>query len=191
MNEPASVPSRLYSSVSPVSASLAAGMAPPTSVSAALFSATSRSAVGSSNTGALLVRGGAASSSSRVSVRFAGAVTLVADTVPETVTVLSAASTSLSTPVIVTEPVLVVAFSAKLRTRLALRRKSAATAGDTAAAATVTVKAAAEAGDTVAVTVLTPPSSPIEPADSARVTVGVVVSLSVTVTATPAIVMPL
>ena len=133
----------------------------------------------------------AASSSSRVSVRFAGAVTLVADTVPETVTVLSAASTSLSTPVIVTEPVLVVAFSAKLRTWFALRRKSAATAGDTAAAATVTVKAAAEAGDTVAVTVLTPPFSPIESADSTRVTVGVVVSLSVTVTATPAIVMPL
>ena len=73
----------------------------------------------------------------------------------------------------------------------ALRRKSAATAGATAAAATVTVKAAAEAGATVAVTVLTPPSSPIEPADSTRVTAGVVVSLSVTVTDTPAIVMPL
>ena len=68
------------------------------------------------NDGGLLVRGGAASSSSRVSVRVAGAVTPAADTVPETVTVLSAASTSLSTPVIVTVPVLVVAFSAKLRT---------------------------------------------------------------------------
>ena len=110
---------------------------------------------------------------------------------PETVTVLSAASTSLSTPVIVTEPVLVVAFSAKLSTWFALRRKSAATAGATAAAATVTVKAAAEAGDTVAETVLTPPFSPIEASDSTRVTVGVVVSLSVTVTATPAITMPL
>ena len=53
------------------------------------------------------------------------------------------------------------------------------------------MKAAAEAGDTVAVTVLTPPSSPIESSDSARVTVGVVVSLSVTVTDTPAIAMPL
>ena len=150
------------------------------------FSSTSNSANVMKDGGAFV-----ASSSSRVSVRFAGAVTPVADTVPETVTVLSAASTSLSTPVIVTVPVLVVAFSAKLRTRFALRRKSAATAGDTAAAATVTVKAAAEAGDTVAVTVLTPPFSPIEPSDSARVTAGVVVSLSVTVTATPAIAMPL
>ena len=163
--------------------SLSSARTVPTAVS---FSSTSNSANEMKDGGTF-----AASSSSRVSVRVAGAVTLVADTVPETVTVLSAASTSLSTPVIVTVPVLVVAFSAKLRTGFALRRKSAATAGDTAAAATVTVKAAAEAGDTVAVTVLTPPFSPIELSDSTRVTVGVVVSLSVTVTATAAIAMPL
>ena len=53
-NEAASVPSIEYVSVS-LSASVAAGMTAPTSVPAALFSATSRVAVAGLNTGALLV----------------------------------------------------------------------------------------------------------------------------------------
>ena len=105
-----------------------------------------------------------------VSVTSAGAFTPVPDTAPETITVLSAAYAALSTPVIVTMPVLEVALAAKLRTLFALRLKSAATAGATGVAYTVTVNAVAEAGDTVAVTVPISPSSPIESSDSARVT---------------------
>ena len=52
-NDAASVPSRLYSSVSPLSASVAVTAA-PTSVPAALFSSTARGTLASANTGALL-----------------------------------------------------------------------------------------------------------------------------------------
>ena len=59
--------------------------------------------------------------------------------VADTVTRLSAASTSLSTAVMVTVPLLEVWLAAMVSTLLALRMKSRATAGLTAFAATVTV----------------------------------------------------
>ena len=105
----------------------------------------------------------APSSSVRVSVTSAGAVTprLLA-AVADTVTVLSGASRLLSTPVRVTVPVLVVAPAATVSTLFALSVKSPSTAGATAAADTVTVVASLEARSRVAVTVLMPPFSLIE-----------------------------
>ena len=59
-------------------------------------------------------------------------------TVPETVTCLSGASTSLLEAVTVTEPVLSVSPAVIVSSRLELSSKSPATAGDTAGAETVT-----------------------------------------------------
>ena len=100
--------------------------------------------------------------------------------VPETVTVLFAASVLLSTAVTVTVPVLTVAPAAMVSVLFALRPKSPDTAGLTAAAATVTVVVALDGWFNVAVTVLTcwspnvPVSSDsrIEVGESASVTVG-------------------
>ena len=114
---------------------------------------------------------GADSSSVIVSVTAAGASAPESETVPETVTVLSGASTGLSIAVIVTVPLLRVAFAAKLKV-VPSSSKSPATAGDTASANTVTVNACHEAGDAVAVTVPTPPFSLIEPGESDSVTTG-------------------
>ena len=83
---------------------------------------------------------GASSSSVIVSVASAGFATPPPLAVAETVTVLFGASTSLSTAVMVTVPVLEVAPAAMVRV-VPLRVKSLAIAGDTAAAATVRVTA--------------------------------------------------
>ena len=85
---------------------------------------------------------------------------------------MSAASTSLFAAVMVTAPLLVVAFAAKLRTVLSLSVKSAATAGDSASADTETSNASGTPCVTVAVTVLTPPSSEIEAGFSTSDTLG-------------------
>ena len=66
----------------------------------------------------------------------------------------------LSTAVMVTVPVLTVAFAAKVRTLLVLSMKSPVPAGGTVD--TVTVNGSADACSTVAVTVLEPPFSEIE-----------------------------
>ena len=92
---------------------------------------------------------------------------------PFTATRLAAASTALFSDVIVTSPVLSVAAAAMVSTVLALSSKSPATAGDSAAADTVTVVARLDAPLNDAVTWLFPPSSPIAVGDSASVTVGV------------------
>ncbi len=113
----------------------------------------------------------AVSSSRIVSVASAGAVTPSSDTAPETVTDLSGASTSLSTAVIVTPPVLSVAPDAKLSVAPA-SVKSLDDPGSTARAETVTVNASADAGATLAVTLAMPPSSPIEAGASSSVTSG-------------------
>ena len=116
--------------------------------------------------------GGVAPSSSRIlRVASAGARTPSRDTEPETVTVLSGASSSLSTAVIVTSPLLCVASASNLSV-VPESVKSPATAGATAAAETVTVNASGDAGDTVAVRVLAPPSSATEPGLSTSVTDG-------------------
>ena len=117
---------------------------------------------------------GAASSSTRVSVRLAGAATpLPPDAVPETVTCLSGEPTALSLAVIVTVPVLAVEPAAMLRVRAALSVKSAASApdDDTAAADTVIVVASLEAPESTAVTVATPPFSETDDEDSTSDTV--------------------
>ncbi len=81
----------------------------------------------------------ALSSSVMVSVKTDGSATpLPPLAAPETVTVLSGASTALSTAVIVTTPVLVVAPAAIVSTLSELSVKSPDTAGLTAAADTVT-----------------------------------------------------
>ena len=102
-----------------------------------------------------------------VSVLSAGALTVSMLAVPDTVTVLSAASTWLSVAVIVTVLLLVVALASKLRVAGELSVKSVPEPGD---AATVTVKAVPEAADNVAVTSVVPPFSEIESFDSASVT---------------------
>ena len=111
------------------------------------------------------------SSSVMVSVWLAGFDTPPPLTVPETVTALSGASTSLSTAVIVTVPVLVISPAAIVSILLVERLKSPGTAGDTAAADTVTVTSSLEAALSVAVTVLVPPFSEIEAELSSRLTV--------------------
>ena len=116
---------------------------------------------------------GVLSSSVMVSVWFEGFETLPPLATPDTVTVLFAASTELSTAVIVTVPVLAVLPAAIVRTLFAVRLKSPATAGLTALAETVTVTAALDACDSAAVTVLVPPFSEIEAELSSSVTVGV------------------
>ena len=88
------------------------------------------------------------SSSVIVSVCAAGAfATALFDTVPDTVTVLSAASTSLFSAVTVTNPVLTVALASNVSTGLSLNVKSPAGVADT-----VTVNGVPAASGTVAVT---------------------------------------
>ena len=93
--------------------------------------------------------------------------------VPDTLTVLFTASTSLSFAVTVTVPVLEVAPAAIVSVVFDESAKSPGTAGETAAAVTVTVTASPDAPDSAAVTVLEPPSSEIDEGESARLTVGV------------------
>ena len=115
----------------------------------------------------------AASSSVRVRVTFGGFATpLPPAAVPETVTDLSAASTSLGSAVTVTAPVLAVEPAAIVSVFVLDRVKSPDTAGDTAAAATVTVTASLDAPDNRAVTVEIPFVSVIEVGDSTSDTVG-------------------
>ena len=114
-----------------------------------------------------------ASSSVRVRVAFAGsAAPCPPDAAPETVTLLSGASTALSFAVTVTTPALVVEPAAMVRVVAVLRAKSAAAAPVPAAAATVTVNAALDAPDKVAVTVETPPDSEIEDGPRTKLNVG-------------------
>ena len=119
-----------------------------------------------------------ASSSASVSVASAGAATPWPPVaVPETVTVLFAASTSLFTAATVTRPVLTVAPAA-IVSSVPVCVKSPATAGDTAAVATVTVAATLDGPDSVAVTVAMPPFSEIEAGARARPATGNVSSSS-------------
>ena len=104
-------------------------------------------------------------------------------TVAETVTDLSGASVALSTAATVTVPVLVVEPIAMVSVFALDRPKSPDTAGDTAAADTVTVVASLAALSSVAVTVATPPFSEIDAGDSASDTTGLSSSMTVTVTA--------
>ena len=75
------------------------------------------------------------------------------DTTPEIVTTSGGSGSSSSTGLILTVPVLPVAFAAKLSVRLVLSSKSSSVAGATGLAEISTVKATGEAGDAVAVTV--------------------------------------
>ena len=90
-------------------------------------------------------------------------------------------STSLSTAVTVTRPVLSVLPAAIVSSRFALNAKSSASAGDTGDAETVTVTSPVVAPLSCAVTRLSPPSSEIRSGDSASVTVGAAASSSVIV----------
>ena len=124
---------------------------------------------------------GAASSScpSSVSVTSAGpAIPRLFAAAPFTCTVLSAASTSLSTAVTVTVPVLAVAPAAMVSTALLLSVKSEAWAGASGTTETVTLVSAPDGWSSDAVTVDTPPSSPIKALDSDSVTVGAASSSS-------------
>ena len=98
-----------------------------------------------------------------VKVRSAGAATpLPPDAVAETATCLSGVSTSLSTAVMVTVPVLVCEPAAMVSVRFVLRLKSDDVAGDTGVAETVSVTASVDAALSVAVTVVEPPFSEID-----------------------------
>ena len=124
---------------------------------------------------------GAASSSARVSVTSSGSdAPSPPSTVAETVTSLSGASVSSSDAVMVTTPVLAV-LPAAIVSFVPVCVKSVPAPGD---AETVTVVPWLAALSSVAVTVATPPSSEIEPSDSASVTTGLSSSSTVTVTAT-------
>ena len=116
---------------------------------------------------------GVLSSSVMVSVWSEGFETPPPLAVADTVTVLVAAETELSTAVIVTVPVLVVEPAAIVSVVFVDKLKSPDTAGLTAVAETVTVTAALDVPDSVAVTVLEPPFSEIEDGLSTSVTVGV------------------
>ena len=116
---------------------------------------------------------GNASSSVIVNVTPEGAATpLAPETVPETVTDLFGESTEFPFAVTVTVPVLVVSPDAIVNSSALDNVKSPDTAGDTAAAATVTVTAALDAPESVAVTVDTPLLSDTDVGDSDSVTVG-------------------
>ena len=129
------------------------------------------------------VTAGAASSSVIVSITAAGFATpLAPDTVAETVTALSGASTGLSFAVRVTTPVLTVEPAAMVSV-VPVCVKSPETACVPATAATVSVTAALDARSSAAVTVATPPCSEIDD-ESASATVGVS-SSSLNVSATP------
>ncbi len=119
------------------------------------------------------VTAGATSSSMIVNAALDGfSMPWLLTTTADTVTVLSGASTLLSAAVIVTDPVLSVAFAAKLRVVFELSVKSSAAALAPGAADTVTVNGALDAELTVAVTVLLPPFSEIESGVRISVTVG-------------------
>ena len=93
--------------------------------------------------------------------------------VPDTVTVLFGVLTALSSAVIVTVPVLMVAPAAMVRVFALDREKSPTAAFAPGFADTVTAVIALEARSNVAVTVLIPPFSEIDAGDSESVTVGV------------------
>ena len=116
---------------------------------------------------------GTPSSSVMVRVWLPGLATPPPLAVAETVTDLFGASTSLSTAVMVTVPVLVVAPAAMVRV-VPLRVKSPDAVLAPAAAATVRVTAALDLPERVAVTVLelVPPLSSMVAGSSSRVTVG-------------------
>ena len=103
-------------------------------------------------------------------------------------TVLSGASTELSTAVTVTAPVLAVAPAAMVSVLLVLSVKSPARAGDTGAAATVRVRSWLVAPFRLAVTVLSlaAPDSPMAAGVRASVTVGVASSSVMVPEASPA-----
>ena len=132
---------------------------------------------------------GNVSSSSSVRVRLDGAATTPRppETAARTVTFRSSsgACTWLSTPVIVTVPVLVVAPAAMVRVFAALSVKSPAAASAAGAAETVRVTASLDLPESVAATVATPPDSDTDSADSASAAAGAA-SSSFTVTATAA-----
>ena len=75
------------------------------------------------------------------------------DTTPDTVTTSFGSGSSSPTGLILTVPVLPVAFAAKLSVRFVLSSKSSSVAGATGLAEISTVKATGEAGEAVAVTV--------------------------------------
>ena len=101
---------------------------------------------------------GAASSSAMVSVASAGSATpLAPETAAETVSCLSGSSFALSNAVIVTAPTLAVAPAAMVSVTPELSVKSAATAGATAVADTVSITASLDLPESVAVTVLVSP----------------------------------
>ena len=134
---------------------------------------------------------GAASSSVMVRVWLKGALTPSPPlTAADTVTDLSGASTLLSTPVMVTAPVLLVDPAAMVRVLLDAMVKSPLTAGDTGDAETTTVTSWEEAPLSEAVTLVVPPFSPMEDELRLRVTVGaasssVMVSVKATGSVTP------
>ena len=117
---------------------------------------------------------GVASSSVIVRVRSDGCGTpRPPEAVADTVTDLSGASTALSTALILTVLVLVVAPAAIVSVSFALSVKSEATAGDTAVADTTSVTFSVDTPLSVAVTVVESPFSEIEAGLSTSVTVGV------------------
>ena len=123
----------------------------------------------------------AASSSVMVRVCGSGPVTpTVFVAMPETVTVLSAASTLLFAAVIVTVPELVVSPAVIVRV-VPLSEKSAATAGMTGTAEITMVVTTLDGVSSVAVTVLVPAFSGIEAGLSTSVTVGVTATRTVAV----------
>ncbi len=91
----------------------------------------------------------------------------------DTVTDLLGASTALFTALMLTFPVLVVDPAAMVSVSFALSVKSAPTAGDTAAADTMSVTFALDTALSVAVTTVESPFSPIDNGLSASDTVGV------------------
>ena len=130
-------------------------------------------------------RDGSASSSVMVRVTLEGsAAPLVPLTTADTLTDLSAASAVLSLAVIVTAPELEVPPAAMVRVLFELKEKSPETAGETAAADTVSVTVSLDSPLRDAVTVALPPFSEIEESESESVTVGVA-SSSVRVRAAP------
>ena len=134
---------------------------------------------------------GVSSSSVIVRVSSVGFATpLPPAAVAETVTCFSGASTSLSTAVIVTVPVLAVSPAAMVSVVLSLSVKSSATAGSTGAAETVSVTASLDTALSVAVTVVEPSFSPIDEVPSANDTVGVASSSSIVIVAGEPTVLP-
>ena len=119
---------------------------------------------------------GAPSSSVTVRVRLEGAITPRRPlTAADTVTDLSGSSTPLSTPVMVTVPVLLVEPGAMVRILLEEMAKSPATAGDTGDADTTTVTACGEGLLRNAVTLAVPTFSLMEVGLRSSVTVGATV----------------